>query len=129
MRFIAMVGLAFCAGGKPVPTRAKPACMNITRNPATSVQTKLIDVVVSATDFATSSIFGGAVSAKARAGMRRRNAASASVRIDFAVMALQSRAYVANLRRARLHRRSPRKWFNGGGKTSRRGCHPEAGHP
>src|SRR5947209_17686804 len=95
MKFIAMVWLAFFARVKPVSTIAKPACMNITRNPATSVQTKLIDVVVSATAFATSSIFGGAVSAKARAGMRTRNAASASVRVDFAVMALQSRAYVA----------------------------------
>src|SRR3954468_18889103 len=89
MKFIAIVWLAFLARGKPVSTSAKPACMNITRKPATSVQTKLSDAPVSATALATSSIFGGAVSAaNAMAGMRSRAARNERVRVDFGVMAL-----------------------------------------
>ena len=42
MKFIIMVWLAFLARHRPVSTMAKPACMNMTRKPATSVQTKLI---------------------------------------------------------------------------------------
>src|SRR5207302_9462385 len=48
MKFIVMVWAAFLARVNPVSTRAKPACMNITRNPATSVQTKLIATVLAA---------------------------------------------------------------------------------
>src|SRR5437773_5278825 len=90
MKFMVMVWLAFLARVKPVSTSAKPACMNITRKPATSVQTKLIDVPVSATALATSSIFGGAASAaSATAGMRSSAANNVSVRVDFfEVMAL-----------------------------------------
>src|SRR5437879_2784947 len=46
MKFIVMVCAAFFARVKPVSTSAKPACMNITRNPATSVQTKLMATVL-----------------------------------------------------------------------------------
>ena len=48
MKFIVMVWAAFLARVNPVSTIAKPACMNITRNPATSVQTKLIATVLAA---------------------------------------------------------------------------------
>src|SRR6266568_4538910 len=48
MKFIVMVCAAFFARVKPVSTSAKPACMNITRKPATSVQTKLIATVLAA---------------------------------------------------------------------------------
>src|SRR6267142_1314107 len=84
MKFIVIVCAAFFARVKPVSTSAKPACMNITRKPATSVQTKLTDVLVSATALATSSIFGGAASAaSATAGMRNTAASSVSVRVHF----------------------------------------------
>ena len=43
MKFIDMVCAAFLARMRPVSTSAKPACMNMTRNPATSVQTKLTE--------------------------------------------------------------------------------------
>src|SRR2546426_2453615 len=46
MKFIVMVCAAFFARVKPVSTSARPACMNITRNPATSVQTKLMATVL-----------------------------------------------------------------------------------
>src|SRR5712691_6412948 len=46
MKFIVMVWAAFFARVKPVSTSAKPACMNITRKPATSVQTKLMATVL-----------------------------------------------------------------------------------
>ncbi len=42
MKFIIMVWLAFFARQSPVSTIANPACMNMTRKPVTSVQTKLI---------------------------------------------------------------------------------------
>ena len=41
MKFIDMVWAAFLARMRPVSTSANPACMNMTRKPATSVQTKL----------------------------------------------------------------------------------------
>src|SRR2546427_8723358 len=46
MKFIVRVCGAFFARVKPVSTSAKPACMNITRKPATSVQTKLMATVL-----------------------------------------------------------------------------------
>ncbi len=46
MKFIVIVWAAFLARVKPVSARAKPACMNITRKPATSVQTKFSDTRV-----------------------------------------------------------------------------------
>jgi hypothetical protein len=46
MKFIIIVWAAFRARVKPVSASAKPACMNMTRKPATSVQTKLIDTRV-----------------------------------------------------------------------------------
>src|SRR3979490_359211 len=45
MKFIVMVCAAFFARVKPVSTSAKPACMNITRKPATSHQAKLMATV------------------------------------------------------------------------------------
>src|SRR6266511_2572861 len=48
MKFMVMVWAAFLARVNPVSTIAKPACMNITRNPATSVQTKLMATVFAA---------------------------------------------------------------------------------
>src|SRR5258706_7897261 len=42
MKFIIMVWFEFFARASPVSTIAKPACMNMTRNPVTSVQTKLV---------------------------------------------------------------------------------------
>src|SRR5947208_16237173 len=72
MKFIIMVWLAFFARQRPVSTMAKPACMNMTRKPATSVQTKLMAVVLSATDLAmSSSLGGGAASASSRAMVAR----------------------------------------------------------
>src|SRR5450756_2190958 len=46
MKFIIMVWAAFRARVKPVSASAKPACMNITRKPATRTQTKLSDTRV-----------------------------------------------------------------------------------
>src|SRR5215471_535689 len=45
MKFIIMVWLAFFARHNPVSTTANPACMNMTRNPVMSVQTKLIAIL------------------------------------------------------------------------------------
>ena len=44
MKFIIIVWLAFLARHRPVSTMANPACMNMTRKPVTSVQTKLIAI-------------------------------------------------------------------------------------
>src|SRR5260221_1484893 len=48
MKFMVIVCAAFLARVNPVSTIAKPACMNITRNPATKVHTKLIATVFAA---------------------------------------------------------------------------------
>src|SRR5947208_15250395 len=48
MKFIVIVCAAFLARVKPVSTIAKPACIYITRNPATNVHTKLIATVFAA---------------------------------------------------------------------------------
>ncbi len=48
MKFMANVWAAFLARVKPVSTMANPACMNITRNPATRVHTKLMATVFAA---------------------------------------------------------------------------------
>ena len=45
MKFMPKVCAAFLARVNPVSTMANPACMNITRNPATRVHTKLIATV------------------------------------------------------------------------------------
>ena len=42
VKFMNMVWEAFLPRQKPVSTKANPACMNITRKPAISVQTKLV---------------------------------------------------------------------------------------
>src|SRR5258706_12820487 len=57
MKFMVMVCAAFFARVKPVSTSAKPACMNITRNPATSVQTKLMATVLAS--MSPSGVHGG----------------------------------------------------------------------
>ena len=46
MKFIVIVCAAFLARVKPVSASANPACMNITRKPAMSVQTKLSETRV-----------------------------------------------------------------------------------
>src|SRR5215510_1930541 len=46
MKFIDIVWAAFFARVNPVSTIAKPACMNMTRNPARSVQTKLMAILL-----------------------------------------------------------------------------------
>src|SRR5713226_9853080 len=48
MKFMVIVCAAFLARVNPVSTIANPACMNITRNPATNVHTKLIATVYAA---------------------------------------------------------------------------------
>src|SRR6267142_5185512 len=58
MKFIIMVCPTFFARVKPVSARAKPACMNITRKPATSVHTKLIATRLWPTKSASSSTVG-----------------------------------------------------------------------
>src|SRR5258706_13141869 len=60
MKFMVIVWPAFLARVKPVSTSAKPACMNITRNPASSVHTKLIEVELAAVWVATESILAPA---------------------------------------------------------------------
>src|SRR5205814_5882454 len=63
MKFMVIVWPAFLERVNPVSTSAKPACMNITRNPATSVHTKLIDVELAAVCVATESILVAAAAA------------------------------------------------------------------
>ena len=46
MKFMLIVCAAFLARQNPVSTIAKPACMNMTRNPARSVQTTLIAILL-----------------------------------------------------------------------------------
>src|SRR5882762_5541650 len=58
MKFIIMVWPTFFARVKPVSARAKPACMNMTRKPATSVLTKLIATRLWPTNSAISSSVG-----------------------------------------------------------------------
>src|SRR3954469_382959 len=58
MKFMAMVWAAFLARQKPVSTMAKPACMNITRNPVISVQTMLMAILLCPTDAITSGRVG-----------------------------------------------------------------------
>src|SRR5258708_1963371 len=45
MKFIIMVWFAFLARHRPVSTMANPACINMTKNPLTRVQTKLIAIL------------------------------------------------------------------------------------
>src|SRR5689334_12485469 len=71
MKFMVTVWAAFLARVKPVSTMANPACMNMTRNPATRVQTRLMELVLSATALATSSSFGGAASAMSIAAVAK----------------------------------------------------------
>src|SRR5438552_8394258 len=54
MKFIIIVWLAFLARVSPVSTAAKPACMNMTRKPVTSVHTKLMAIWFCPTRFTTS---------------------------------------------------------------------------
>ena len=46
MKFMLIVWAAFLARVKPVSTIANPACMNMTRKPASSVQTKLMAILL-----------------------------------------------------------------------------------
>jgi hypothetical protein len=45
MKFIIMVWATFLARVKPVSASAKPACMNMTRNPASRVHMMLIETL------------------------------------------------------------------------------------
>src|SRR6266540_3459635 len=45
MKLVIITWAAFFLRQKPVSTRAKPACMNITRNPVTRVQAKLMAIL------------------------------------------------------------------------------------
>src|SRR2546426_8939864 len=69
MKFIANVWAAFLARVKPVSTIAKPACMNITRKPVTSVHTKLMATVFAAAAtlaaLASESVAAGACATRA----------------------------------------------------------------
>src|SRR5215831_7682334 len=58
MKFMAMVWAAFLARQNPVSTMAKPACMNITRNPVISVQTMLMAILLWPTPAITSGRVG-----------------------------------------------------------------------
>src|SRR5262249_22855549 len=58
MKFMDMVWAAFFARVKPVSTIAKPACMNITRKPVSSVQTMLIAILLWPTTAITSGSVG-----------------------------------------------------------------------
>src|SRR6266436_9725603 len=55
-KFIMYVWLAFFTRHKPDSTMANPACMNMTRKPHTSVQTKLTAILFCPTWLATSGI-------------------------------------------------------------------------
>ena len=55
MKFIDIVCDAFFARIRPVSTSANPACMNMTRKPVISVQTKLIENRLCDADCATAS--------------------------------------------------------------------------
>ena len=87
MKFMVMVWAAFLARVNPVSTIANPACMNMTRNPATSIHTKLIATplaaVASAVAWSTESA-GAAVCAARSAGqarVRMREEAAVVVRL------------------------------------------------
>src|SRR6185369_14435532 len=56
--FMAIVCDAFFARVNPVSQKANPACMNITRNPASSIQTKLLAIFAWPTSVASSSNVG-----------------------------------------------------------------------
>src|SRR3954467_15100135 len=62
MKFMLMVWAAFFARQKPDSTIAKPACMNMTRKPQTSVHTKLIAILLCPTVSITSGSVGCAAS-------------------------------------------------------------------
>src|SRR6185503_835694 len=62
MKFIDIVCAAFLARVKPVSTIAKPACMNITRKPVSSVHTMLIETLLWPTVSITSTSVGCAAS-------------------------------------------------------------------
>ena len=62
MKFIAIVCVAFLARQNPVSTIANPACMNITRNPASRVQTMFNEILVCPTVSITSGKVGFAAS-------------------------------------------------------------------
>ena len=62
MKFMAIVCATFLARVKPVSTIAKPACMNMTRKPAISVQTMLMAILLWPTASITSGNVGLAAS-------------------------------------------------------------------
>src|SRR5574341_558003 len=58
MKFMDMVWAAFLARQNPVSTKAKPACMNMTRNPVMRVHTMLMAILLWPTVARTSSMVG-----------------------------------------------------------------------
>src|SRR3989442_4033992 len=58
MKFIDIVWAAFLARQKPVSTSAKPACMNMTRKPVSSVHMRLMAILLWPAVAITSSSFG-----------------------------------------------------------------------
>ena len=58
MKFIPIVCATFLARVNPVSTSAKPACMNMTRKPASSVQTTLMAILLCPTVSITSASVG-----------------------------------------------------------------------
>src|SRR5436853_1988792 len=90
MKFMVIVWPAFFERVKPVSTSAKPACMNITRNPATSVHTKLIDVEFAAVCVTTESTLAfKVVCAISATGEASRPTASAEFLINTFTVLLQ----------------------------------------
>src|SRR5436309_2619814 len=126
MKFIVIVWAAFLARVNPVSTMAKPACMNITRKPATSVQTKLIATVLAAEASAValsreSGAAGAACAARSAGQARAISPARAEV-----VVRLMRRFRVEGepafhqCRAPALHRRRTRGCGAGSGCLSRR---------
>src|SRR5437879_4970797 len=58
MKFMVMTCAAFLARHKPVSTKAKPACMNMTKKPVTKVHITLIETLLWATFWINSSFVG-----------------------------------------------------------------------
>src|SRR6266550_1469336 len=107
MKFMVIVWPAFLERVNPVSTSAKPACMNITRNPATSVHTKLIDVELAAVWVATESILAPAAACanSATGDASRRQMVSGTLFLNTFTVLLQG--YVVRVGPANKTKRPP----------------------
>ena len=81
MKFMANVWAAFLARVNPVSTMAKPACMNITKNPVMSVHTKLIATVFAAAAALAARASESVASAAGAAGIPCAPSASGPARL------------------------------------------------